>query len=202
MFKLDFFEFYVLLERYIVLCFDVLGIRVSRKDINGKPSYHSGPPPAFGSHQFHANLLATLDEPDCPLHAALGQQDVRVYLGRAKEYRNRWKAADELGGGPDDGTEGEAWTSTLEALNLATMLKTILGGLEQAGVVVKESVGVKHRQSDGHIGSRLSNGENTRLYTHTWEAGRNNGSPHVVDDEAMEWDDAPWEAVDDAMDLD
>ncbi|KAF2495496.1 hypothetical protein BU16DRAFT_391067 [Lophium mytilinum] len=179
MFKVDFFEFYVLLERYIVLCLAILGVRVSRKDLTAaKGPYHSGATPTFGMHQFHANLLATLDELECPLHAALGQQDVRIYLGRAKDYRNRWKDADELDGGPD-ATDSQGGRITLEDLKLGTMLKTILAGLEQASLVVKD-------RQPGHTGMLVLNGEGTGL--------------QEVEYEAMDMDDAPWEAVGDAMD--
>jgi hypothetical protein len=50
------------------------------------PGLHRTRPLAF--HAFHANLLEALDDEKCPLHDALGTQDVRFQLGLAKDYRN------------------------------------------------------------------------------------------------------------------
>jgi len=102
MFKIDFFEFYAFLERFITLCLAVLGVSVSasapRENVNAlryitNPDLQRTRPMA--AHAFHANLLEALDDEDCPLHRSLGVQDVRIQLGLAKDYRNAWKDADE-----------------------------------------------------------------------------------------------------------
>ena len=56
--------------------------------------------PALASHQFHANILATLDSEGCPLHSAFSDPDVRSQLGLAKDFRNYCKdVVDERAGG-------------------------------------------------------------------------------------------------------
>ncbi|KAF2478280.1 uncharacterized protein BDR25DRAFT_251018 [Lindgomyces ingoldianus] len=152
MFKLDFFEFYALLERYITQCLSILGVHVTANALgpniglrlltnpnaprtvqsNGMNQVHS-------SHRFHENLLEMLDQGDNPLHQALGRQDVRIQLGRAKEYRNKWKDADEK-------LTVSKWTPEddpikLRDLDLERMLSTIFGGLEHAQSVVNQSLG-------------------------------------------------------------
>jgi len=185
MFKLDFFEFYVLLERYIVLCLEICGVRVSRGDLTGgKSSTPSASVSTFSSHRFHANLLFALDQPDCPLHEALGQQDVRIHLGQAKEYRNRWKDADEQV--EDNGCNGHNGVSksALQELELPVMLRTILDGLDKARKIVE----LCEAADTGVVVG--SNGK----------SGVKRAKRHVeyeLDDEEME--DAPWEAVEDAM---
>ncbi|OCK83747.1 hypothetical protein K432DRAFT_440594 [Lepidopterella palustris CBS 459.81] len=191
MFKIDFFEFYVLLEKYIVLCLDICGVRVPRKDPLGKYPNASKYDATFGSHQFHANLLTTLDQPCCPLHEALGQQDVRIYLGQAKDYRNRWKDADEVAEEKGSDEDNGSRKHTLEQLELPLMIMTILGGLEKAREVIEK----RQASSNGDGGgvTEKSSGVNGMI--------RNNGAgrhaAYNLDDEEME--DAPFEAVDDAM---
>ncbi|OCL14536.1 hypothetical protein AOQ84DRAFT_351463 [Glonium stellatum] len=185
MFKLDFFEFYVVLERYIVLCLEICGVRVPRGDpTDVKSSTPSASVSTFGSHRFHANLLSTLDQPDCPLYEALGQQDVRLCLGQAKEYRNRWKDADERV--EDDTCDGhnEVSKSTLEELELPGMLRTILDGLDKARKIVE----LRQAADIGIVGGSNEKIEPNRVESHV---------RYELDDEEME--DAPWEAVEDAM---
>jgi hypothetical protein len=183
MFKVDFFEFYTLLERYIELCLSILGVSVSanvpRQNFNAlryitNPDLQRARPEA--SHAFHANLLEALDSEICPLHASLGNQDVRIQLGLAKEYRNRWKDADE-------NVTTQKWSSEndgakmnikLEDLDLNRMLVTLLTGCEHA-------YGVVHDRADAPLTSR-------------------DFEPR--DYETMDTDDAPMEYIDDAMDLD
>ncbi|KAF2195658.1 hypothetical protein K469DRAFT_545165 [Zopfia rhizophila CBS 207.26] len=183
MFKLDFFEFYVLLERYITLCLSILGVHVSSSaslgpNVNALRSITNpgGPPRSItipdsnsslnamgnggdymaASHQFHANLLATLDQESCPLHKALGTQDVRIQLGLAKDYRNRWKDADEkLFGSKWAYEDGEARKGRvkLEDLELKKMLTTILTGLEDALVVVLGHENANNSNGNGVIKS-------------------------------------------------
>ncbi|KAL2263283.1 hypothetical protein VTK26DRAFT_7473 [Humicola hyalothermophila] len=128
MFKLDFFEYYMLIERALVHLLGVFGVDVPRDfppapteclehrenkndDITGEKrgleaSRWSGAGGAGSSahrHRYHANVLAALDREDNPLHAALGTGEVRRQLQRAKDLRNRWKTA----GSEDDDDEKE-----------------------------------------------------------------------------------------------
>ncbi|KAK3308282.1 uncharacterized protein B0T15DRAFT_508769 [Chaetomium strumarium] len=122
MFKLDFFEYYMLIERALVHLLGVFGVDIPRGYSSPSPSSHNlqyedgcggsagagrnGNKGLNGSvwrsesrarHRYHANVLAALDRTDNPLHGTLGTGEVRAQLGRAKDLRNRWKTAgDEL----------------------------------------------------------------------------------------------------------
>lgn len=90
MFKLDFFEYYMLLERALVHLLGVFGIKVTGgfgggSDGGPKSSFNGNQDGKQALHRFHANVLESLDDPANPLHQALGQDDVRSSLGRAKE---------------------------------------------------------------------------------------------------------------------
>jgi hypothetical protein len=113
MFKLDFFEYYMLIERALVHLLGVFGVEVPRDTAiyrhDKKPGSGSGlgasiwcdgrgreegtGQPAAARHRYHANVLAALDREDNPLHGTLGTGEVRRQLGRAKDLRNRWKTA-------------------------------------------------------------------------------------------------------------
>src|SRR4051812_38447433 len=70
-FKVDFFEFHALLERYITLCLSIMGVVVSAGYGNGigpnvnalrylvNPDLNRTRP--ISNHRFHANLLDALD---------------------------------------------------------------------------------------------------------------------------------------------
>ncbi|KAF2267450.1 hypothetical protein CC78DRAFT_77514 [Lojkania enalia] len=155
MFKVDFFEFYTLLERYITLCLAVLGVNVSSgsngigENVNAlryitNPDLQRTRP--LASHQFHANLLTALDQPNSPLASSFGNQDVRIQLSIAKDYRNRWKDDNEQLTG--NRTIGSVWGSEdepkrqpvkLENLELLHMLTVILAGCEYALKTVQGS---------------------------------------------------------------
>lgn len=179
MFKVDFFEFYTLLERFITDCLSIFGISISgvapRSNVNAlrfitNPEFARQR--AEASHQFHANLLDALDDSNNPLHQAFGQQDVRIQLGLAKDYRNRWKDAEEQSQGDD------SKAVKIEDLGLEYMLRTILAGCVYALTIVNnrpESAAASHASS-------ISQGPGL--------------------DEDMEVEDTPWEYMGDAMDLD
>ncbi|KAK0667447.1 hypothetical protein QBC41DRAFT_324015 [Cercophora samala] len=118
MFKLDFFEYYMLIERAVVHLLAVFGVDIDRHiPTTSTESSRAGSPvkqsqgqklglsgSRWGSHRdngnrsnhrYHANVLEALDKPDNPLHEILGQGEVRKQLGRAKDLRNRWKTAGE-----------------------------------------------------------------------------------------------------------
>lgn len=125
MFKLDFFEFYMLLERALVHLLGVFGIVVGTNTRGGNPSltpsderggttkgsnhhnHNQQQQQHNQNHTYHASVLAALDSPlAAPLSHVLGAgTEVRVQLARAKMLRNRWKwsgTEDE-----DDHTEGD-----------------------------------------------------------------------------------------------
>lgn len=185
MFKVDFFEFYTLLERYITDCLAIFGFSVSasvpRQNFNAlryetNPDLHRTRPMA--SHAFHANLLEALDDEKCPLSGSLGLQDVRVQLGIAKEYRNAWKDADSKAKLTDSESSKNM---RLEDLQLEHMLRNIIGGCDLAHGVVQEYSNGK--SNDNGLTSRDFE---PRTYGYT----------------SMEIEDTPFEYMDDAMDLD
>ncbi|RVX74488.1 hypothetical protein B0A52_01614 [Exophiala mesophila] len=154
-FKIDFYEFYALLERGLVCLFGVWGIVItasqhdeddaaisltgatSRNIIGNSRAFHGA------EHRFHANVLAALDNQTNPLYDILGTGDAREYIGVAKEFRNKWKDVEQK---PDDsfGASGRAeeeldpnkvkrYEKVLKDLQLEPLLGTVLSGLEQAG---------------------------------------------------------------------
>lgn len=83
MFKLDFFEYYMLLERALVHLLGVFGIKVTgaygTRLNNVRADWEQS------DHRFHANVLEALADARNPLHEALGQGDGALALSRAKE---------------------------------------------------------------------------------------------------------------------
>lgn len=123
MFKLDFFEYYMLIERALVHLLGVFGVKITgafgQLDKAGNA--------AGREHRFHANVLDALSDYRNPLHEALGKDDVRLALARAKELRNRWKNADE----PDAifaERSGLRTSRPLEEYDLDHVLQTISVG--------------------------------------------------------------------------
>ncbi|KAK5660169.1 hypothetical protein OQA88_13638 [Cercophora sp. LCS_1] len=133
MFKLDFFEFYMLLERALVHLLSVFRITISRDapsssaQSNGTPSttqqWQSG---AQSDHRYHANVLEALENPTNPFHKILGTGEVRRQLGRAKELRNRWKTA------ADEGVGSHKMAAPLESYEFERIFSTIFNGLDEA----------------------------------------------------------------------
>lgn len=165
-FKIDFYEFYALLERCLVCLLGVWGIVIdssaavqnlkendprvtvptaaSESIIGNSHAFHGT------SHRFHANILAALDHPSNPLHETLGSGDARDYIGVAKEFRNKWKDVevrpDEAFQGDDryeeewDRSKAKRYEKVLRDLKLDELLGTVLDALELAG-----------READGEI---------------------------------------------------
>lgn len=199
MFKLDFFEFYVLLERVLLHLLGVFSISISAQAAPDaavtKGDVSSTGTPIIGSsnytrtyynHRFHANVLQALDQPANPLHAVLGTGDARRYLSIAKESRNKWKDAEEEQPGLP---LSSAWQGSadvdpsvlrhqrmLKNVDLEAMLASILDALDKAGVIAEEQV-VKGQH------------------------GANGAAGPVEQGVTMEYDmeDAPLEAMPDAM---
>ncbi|KAI8939131.1 hypothetical protein NX059_004965 [Plenodomus lindquistii] len=189
MFKVDFFEWYTLLERYMTDCLAVFGFSVSasapRNNVNAlryltNPDLYATRP--LASHAFHANLLEALDDEKCPLHTSLGVQEVRIQLGLAKDYRNAWKGADEKAVLMSKAAEDEEARkhTALQDLQLEIMLRTIIIGCEQAYQVVQT-----------HNGTANGNPLTGRDF-----------QPQTYAYTSMETDDQPFEYMEDAMDLD
>jgi hypothetical protein len=191
MFKVDFFEFYTLLERYISTSLEIMGVHVSgtapRTNVNAlkyitNPDLHRTRPRAL--HAFHANLLDALDDPNCPLHVSLGNQDVRIQLGIAKDYRNAWKDADEKvsktnGHNKDDESRKNV---RLQDLDLDNMLRYLLAGCEHAHSIVQERPNVDPNSFTSRDFEQQAQQQSTS--------------------NSLEMEDVPFEYMDDAMDLD
>ncbi|KAH6415973.1 hypothetical protein HBI14_111540 [Parastagonospora nodorum] len=187
MFKVDFFEFYTLLERYITTCLSIVGVKVSgaapQTNINAlryitNPDLHRSRP--LASHAFHANLLDALDDENCPLHASFGVHDVRVELGLAKDFRNAWKDADgRIIASKWDDDASRKKNITLQDSQLETMLRALLAGCDHAHGVVQQFSGAP------------LNGFSSRDF-----------EPQPQSYNTTSSDDTPLEYMDDAMELD
>lgn len=179
MFKVDFFEFYALMERYIVVCLEIVGIHVSqtpRVYVNGLRSI-TNPDMARRSdtvHSFHANMLEALDDPSCPLHASLGNQEVRIQLGHAKDYRNAWKDAD------DKASRSEETRRKLPDFDLHLMLTNILSGCANAHMVV---------QNQAVANVRVTTSRDYEMQTPSYSPEKSQDAPLEYMDDAMELDD-------------
>ncbi len=141
MFKLDFFEFYMLLERALVHLQGVFGIVIDRN----AGSTANGNGTGTANHRWHANVLAALDHRDNPLHEVLGLGDVRRQLARAKALRNRWKNADDdyIDGDGEQLQEKQAqgaMGAALETYDLEGILSTIFDGFDSAFHVAQRYV--------------------------------------------------------------
>lgn len=103
MFKLDFFDYYMLLERALVRLLGVFGIKVTRGFDQGLGDGSTGQKrgdrdgPEQSDHRFHANVLEAFDDPTNPLHEVLGGRgDVRLALSRAKEREQMRRPGERL----------------------------------------------------------------------------------------------------------
>lgn len=138
MFKLDFFEFYMLLERALVHLLSVFRVTVSRDT----PSFAQNNDQAAAQwqkrtqadHRYHANVLEALENPMNPFHEVLGTGEVRRQLGRAKELRNRWKTA------ADEKVGTHKMAAPLESYEFERIFSTIFSGLDEAFKIAHEHV--------------------------------------------------------------
>ncbi|EEA24796.1 hypothetical protein TMatcc_007898 [Talaromyces marneffei ATCC 18224] len=140
MFKIDFHEYYALLERAIVHLLAVWNITVSRY----KPTTSSATSSDRWSsnHRYHANVLEALERKSCPLYAALGSGSVRDQLRRAKQLRNQWKTADSPEDDEQDISAASSRddTASLESYDLEGILTGIFSGLEQGHALAQDHV--------------------------------------------------------------
>lgn len=165
MFKIDFHEYYGMLERALVHLQLVFGIVISgqHRDIGRltPASQRQGLAAAAAAaaaedrprryaHSYHANVLAALDDPANPLHGTLGSLDVRRALSRAKDLRNRWKNADETAGAATNGVSRTTVTVLpngkhvahlpLESYDLSNILSVVHEALDRAYLVADDYV--------------------------------------------------------------
>ncbi|EFQ26011.1 hypothetical protein CGRA01v4_14430 [Colletotrichum graminicola] len=142
MFKLDFYEYYMLLERALVHLMGVFGITVSRDGwvtTSATPRRADGGFAQQATHTYHQNVIAALEREDNPLHEALGTGEVLFHLSRAKELRNRWKYAEEGARARANGEAGRerAGTAPLESYDLDKIFRHVFAGFD-AGYAVAE----------------------------------------------------------------
>ncbi|KAL1878062.1 hypothetical protein VTK73DRAFT_8197 [Phialemonium thermophilum] len=164
MFKLDFFEYYMLLERALVHLLGVFSIRVgsgpsscdnekSKGSSNGSSGHRSSSPSPY-RHRYHANVLEALDRHENPLYPILGIGEVRRQLSRAKDLRNRWKNAD--GAAPNNrihSRHAPPPAAPLESYDLEGILSSIFAGFDRAFVVAEQfALGQKRVVSDERTG--------------------------------------------------
>lgn len=194
MFKLDFFEYYALLERILVLFLGFHRVPLPSNKFNGEllPISGKGGGNSWG-HRYHESVLEALEGAAKARGdggggglEALGNEEVIAVLRRAKGFRNRWKDADEQ--------VVPAWEwqrEEVEELRLVELLEVVLRALERAYRGAEASLvgGGGGEANGGGVGAGSESGKGTWL-----EVG---GLQHGYVDEDME--DAPWEAVGDAM---
>ncbi|KAJ6134645.1 hypothetical protein N7523_000967 [Penicillium sp. IBT 18751x] len=140
MFKIDFHEYYALLERAIVHLLGVFNITVSSR-ARGLTS---------GSvHRYHANVLHALEQETSPLTPILGSGRVYALLRKAKELRNRWKTADMT----VEERENDPWERKevvpLKDFDFEEILSGIFAGLEEAYIRAREHVELCRRPGEG-----------------------------------------------------
>ncbi|KAJ0423343.1 hypothetical protein BJY00DRAFT_310468 [Aspergillus carlsbadensis] len=163
MFKLDFHEYYALLERALVHLLGVFGIAVSG---GSKSAGWAGSGSA--SHRYHANVLDALDAQSSPLRSVLGSGSSGRFtqLKRAKELRNRWKTAD-LSQEEKEREEAGFYATRihkvlpLESYDLENILMVIFEGLEDAYCLAEtyvaehDTAGSNGRSQGGTAGSDM-----------------------------------------------
>lgn len=137
MFKIDFYEYYALLERALVHLLGVFGITVSAA---GKAS---GANSVWSTHRYHANVLEALEDENCPLHSVFRKGNVFEQLRKAKELRNCWKTADLT---EQERQRESMWSPRREAMmplqnyDFDRMLADIFDGLEEGCRLAQEHV--------------------------------------------------------------
>ncbi|KAI3227157.1 hypothetical protein DTO012A7_6823 [Penicillium roqueforti] len=147
MFKIDFHEYYALLERAIVHLLAVFNISVTSSP-RGPPDNGNGVGRPVGIHRYHANVLEALREQSTPLSPVLGGGSVYLQLQKAKELRNRWKTADlTLEEREKQGERKDVMT--LASFDFEGTISDIFGGLEESYVRAKEHVDKCIRPEEG-----------------------------------------------------
>lgn len=156
MFKLDFHEYYALLERAIVHLLGVFGIEVSSSFHGSRKAerHASEREGQLGTHRYHANVLDALEAKDCPLYSVLGHGRVHEQLRRAKALRNRWKTADstEEENPPFlDRDRRDVGSLPLESYDFDDMLQQIFSGLDEGFRLAQEKAAEADGFQDGQV---------------------------------------------------
>lgn len=193
MFKIDFFEYYALLERAIVHLLAVFNITVSSSaagpatrgrvynsttstnndDFNNSTTGGGGGGRHGSStmHRYHANVLSALESETSPLTPVLGSGHVFEQLRQAKELRNRWKTADmttdQLARDPIGDRDS---VRPLESYDLEGILGAIFAGLEEGFVRAREHVALCKRPGEKEVEEVKEGGWDFMVDAMDWEA--------------------------------
>ncbi|KAJ5157704.1 uncharacterized protein N7482_008804 [Penicillium canariense] len=142
MFKIDFFEYYALLERAIVHLLAVFNIAVSsaRGRVHTNASTNgTGTGTGYGND--YSNGKGAGARRNHPLAPVLGTGHVHELLRQAKELRNRWKTADMTRGELARDPVGDRdVVRPLASYDFEGILTGIFGGLEEGFVRAREHV--------------------------------------------------------------
>lgn len=144
MFKIDFYEYYALLERAIVHLLGVFNIAVSSAAGAQYRGNHTGFENGYGRgvgiHRYHANVLQALEEETTPLTPILGNGHVHALLKKAKELRNRWKTADMTREERENDPYERKEVLPLASFDFDEIFMGIFQGLEEGYVRAKDHV--------------------------------------------------------------
>lgn len=178
MFKIDFHEYYALLERAIVHLLGVFNIAVSstargyrgnnahvnpnsssnlrdHPNGNGTGTSTTTANTGFVIHRYHANVLQALEEESTPLTPILGSGHVHQLLRKAKELRNRWKTADltfeekERIRDPYEREKERKEVLPLSSFDFDEIFMGIFAGLEEAYLRARDHVELCRRPGEG-----------------------------------------------------
>ncbi|KAJ5999833.1 hypothetical protein N7481_000242 [Penicillium waksmanii] len=163
MFKIDFHEYYALLERAIVHLLAIFNISVSsRRPAPSLNTFANGT--GTGSHRYHANVLQALEEETTPLTPVLGSGKTIALLRQAKQLRNRWKTADmtaeEKGRDPQsDRDRSRDEVLPLSSYNFEEIIMGIFAGLEEGFVRAQAHVELCRRpEEEAGVGAGAGGG--------------------------------------------
>lgn len=155
-FKLDYYEYYILLEQALVSLLAVYGVTVDRHAPLQNTSKSRSPERTNGlakteyKHRYHANVLASLESPSTPLGFIFSDAHVRRQLLRAKELRNRWKYIDD-----DDEPVPTQAPPPLESYNLGEILQIVQAAIECGYEIAQRDVEASQIQSAANGKSHL-----------------------------------------------
>ena len=161
MFKIDFHEYYALLERAIVHLLGVFNITVSSSAATGRArtrisSFNNGNGNGVGLHRYHANVLQALTEETTPLTPILGSGRVIELLRQAKELRNRWKTADMTSEERDRDPSERKEVLPLTSYDFDEIITGIFTGLEESYIRAKAHVDMCRRPGEADSESPVS----------------------------------------------
>ncbi|KAJ5085180.1 hypothetical protein N7532_009951 [Penicillium argentinense] len=167
MFKIDFHEYYALLERAIVHLLAVFNITVS-----ARAHLQNGASGRAGLHRYHANVLQALQEEYTPLTPVLGSGKAHEMLRKAKELRNRWKTADMTADEKERDLIGDRdESSSLASYNFEEIVLGIFAGLEEGYARAQAHVDLCQKPGDhGQEGSGTEDDWGFMVDAMDWEA--------------------------------